>query len=503
MSDACGRGFTLLVTEAGRMVSFGVNSNAQLGCGSLDSQMLPNFTCDKARFGGQELVIVAAGEEHSAAVTRTGDLWTWGNAKYGRLGIDFSTESPDETREMATERRRKLDVLMISYPITPIQVHWPERIPSSVFQFSPVIMVTCGHYFTLSLTQAGHVWQCGSSDANGHVRTSALIHRVQASAVFQQVDFPALFDAGTKRSTKIVMIASGYRHMMALDETGLLWMWGKNMHGELGLGYTASNEVSKPTAISPSVFQGLGVKSMDGGLYYSMIITTDDNLWACGLGGYGALGIGPTRDVLVPRWVGGADEFGGEGVRMVACGGMHTLIVTHENKVWSCGSRDSMALGLPLLDVDYNRPTLIPHHDDFQNENIVMAAAGLRHSLVVTESGAVYTWGRSTKIGGGRSTSMVSPLGHYVANHNNANIVRFPRLLVFSFTTCNGHIKTVPTPVRCGLWHRRCWLDTNEEAALAFAMATHMHLCSHGGNRDLSKELVQSILVDAMQFQPK
>ena len=74
MTAACGRGFTLLVTENGNMASFGLNSNAQLGCGNLESQGLPIFTRDRACFGGQELVMVAAGEEHSAGVTRRGDL---------------------------------------------------------------------------------------------------------------------------------------------------------------------------------------------------------------------------------------------------------------------------------------------------------------------------------------------------------------------------------------------------------------------------------------------
>ena len=56
--------------------------------------------------------MVAAGEKHSACVSRRCVLWTWGNAMYGRLGTNFSTESSVETRELAAERRRELDMIM-------------------------------------------------------------------------------------------------------------------------------------------------------------------------------------------------------------------------------------------------------------------------------------------------------------------------------------------------------------------------------------------------------
>jgi len=501
MAAACGRGFTLLVTEDGNMASFGLNSNAQLGCGNIESHGLPIFTRGSACFDGQELMMVAAGEEHSACVSRRGDLWTWGNAMYGRLGTNFSTESSVETSEMAAERRRELDMIMTSYPNPQVHAPWPVRIPSSVFRDSPVIMATCGEYFTLALTQAGGVWQCGSCYPH---RTIAQTQTVQASAVFQQVDFPALFDPVTQRNTKIVMIASGHRHMMALDETGVLWMWGKNMCGELGLGLNASREVSEPTAIPPAVFDGLGVKSMDGGMHYSMIVTTNDNLWGCGMGARGGLGIETTEYVLVPTWVGGANEFGGYGVRMVACGNGHTLIVTHENKAWSCGSGDSFALGLPEPGENYNRLTLIPNHDDFRNENIVMAAAGHKHSLVVKESGAVYTWGGSLTIPGSFPPRKILPLGHSAAHTIGDVPVLFPRLLVVSFTMHNTtQTQILPMPLRCGMWHRRCWLNMNQNEALAFAMITHMRLGQDAATSDFSSEHVHCTLIDAMQFQPK
>ena len=508
MAASCGRGFTLLVTEDGSMASFGLNSSAQLGCGNLESQGLPIFTRGSASFGRQELAMVAAGHEHAAAVSRSGDLWTWGSAQFGRLGIDFATESAVETREMAAERTRKLDIIMSVYPSSAIHALRPVRIPSSTFGHSAVTMVTCGEYFTLALTQAGRVWQCGSCYP---YRTIAQVHSVQASVAFRQVDFPGLIDPVTQRNTKIVMIASGYRHMMALDENGVLWMWGKNMSGELGLGSTASREVSVPTAIPPSVFDGLGVKSMDGGQSRTMIVTVDDNLWACGCGRLGAHGIQATAlgdentvDVFVPEWVGGANEFGGYGVRMVACGGTHALIVTHENKVWSCGAGDSFALGLPQPDGNYYRPTLIPDRADFRNENIVMAAAGLQHSLVVKESGTVHTWGRSLRIPGSLTPRRVSPLGHSAALVRGDVPVLFPRLLVVSFTMhSTTQTQILPLPLRCGMWHRHCWLYMNQDAALAFAMVTHMRLGQVPATRELSSELVQCTLVDAMQFQPR
>ena len=43
---------------------------------------------------GKEVVSIAAGGAHSACITSTGELFTWGKGRYGRLGHGDSEDQP-------------------------------------------------------------------------------------------------------------------------------------------------------------------------------------------------------------------------------------------------------------------------------------------------------------------------------------------------------------------------------------------------------------------------
>lgn len=58
----------------------------------------PNSPCDRPRviesLRGREVVDVAAGGAHSACITASGELYTWGKGRYGRLGHGDSEDQP-------------------------------------------------------------------------------------------------------------------------------------------------------------------------------------------------------------------------------------------------------------------------------------------------------------------------------------------------------------------------------------------------------------------------
>ena len=83
--SACGRGFTLVVTEGGVVRACGEGHQGQLGLSSREHQLLP------ARVGGREdfdarMVLVAAGRCHTAGVAADGAIFIWGDGRQGRLG---------------------------------------------------------------------------------------------------------------------------------------------------------------------------------------------------------------------------------------------------------------------------------------------------------------------------------------------------------------------------------------------------------------------------------
>ena len=97
-----------------------------------------------------------------------------------------------------------------------------------------------------------------------------------------------------------------------------------------------------------------------------MVVTADGVLWVCNFGICGQLGTGTNENALIPTRVGGSDRFGGEGVRMMACSNKHSLILGSDNRVWACDLAHHFALDM-VDTVDLLEPTLLPDVAMFTN----------------------------------------------------------------------------------------------------------------------------------------
>jgi len=164
-----------------------------------------------------------------------------------------------------------------------------------------------------------------------------------------------------------VLVACGREHTVAVGDSGDVFSWGWGEAGRLGIG-----EVGK--TLSPvRIDTYLGLKRQSGPINRS--------------GGPKVQSIG------------------------VACGREHTLILTTSGQVYACGPGYGGRLGLGASSKDVLYPTLVGHGtvashstagdggtvgrdgNDLEHESVVSAAAGDMHSAVSTASGCVYTWG--------------------------------------------------------------------------------------------------------------
>jgi len=177
---------------------------------------------------------------------------------------------------------------------------------------------------------------------------------------------------------------------------------------------------------------------------HTAVVTIEGELWVCGQGRFGQLGLGDQDNRLAPMLVGAETAFGGLQVLTAGCGLNYTLAVTKDGALWTFGWGTHGALGHN----DRNNrlvPTCI-EAKHYGNAIIVSVAAGFMHSTAVTEKGALYTWGHA------------SGLRH-----------------------TDGQAKLVPTHVTTNSLHLlrvgRCH-DLPPMHALAFAMGTHMRLGS-------------------------
>ena len=78
----CGESHTVALTKEGEVYTWGGGSLGQLGLGDFYKQSLP------IRVSNLELKVVqiSCGKRHSSAVSQDGSLYTWGSNEYGQLG---------------------------------------------------------------------------------------------------------------------------------------------------------------------------------------------------------------------------------------------------------------------------------------------------------------------------------------------------------------------------------------------------------------------------------
>jgi len=117
-------------------------------------------------------------------------------------------------------------------------------------------------------------------------------------------------------------------------------------------------------------------------------VTQDGRVFVWGSGADGALGHGDRADRRRPAAV-AADRLGGERVLMAVCGDAHTFALTDTGALWAWGKGDGGRLGLGT-DGDRLGPAQV---HGFGGGRVAMVAAGTHHSAAVTRQGELYAWG--------------------------------------------------------------------------------------------------------------
>ena len=340
----------MVVGEDGSFLSFGDNDSGQLGSGDDDTRLTPT------RVAGLPAPVrqVAAGHSHTGIVTEAGDLLMCGCGSDGQLGL-----GDEESRTT------------------------PTLVPRAVFDGEAVLMVGCGDAHTAVATEGGGVYTFGFGEygqlGHGDEEDQLAPRRVPAAGY---------------NGERIVMVAAGGDHTVALSEAGHVFTWGKGKFGQLGHG--DREDQWAPRQVEAGRFGGERVVFVAAGGDHTVAATAGGRLFTWGACVYGQLGHGDFVARLVPTLVRGPTEpaFGGSTVVMAACGLGHTLVVTQDGALWACGYA---CIGqLALNDVGY----LASRHafervgaGVFGGARVVAAAAGLFHSAAVTEDGALWTWG--------------------------------------------------------------------------------------------------------------
>ena len=291
VSVSAGFGHSLALAADGAVWSWGRGAFGRLGHGDQQHQLLPKKV---EAFAGQRVVAVSAGGHYSLALTADGAVWSWGEGGEGELGHG------DEQDQLL-----------------------PKKIEA--FAGLRVVAVSAGLYHSLAITADGAAWSWGRGDygrlGHGDQQRQLLPKKIEAFV-----------------GQRVVAVSAGGHYSLAFTADGAVWSWGGGGRGQLGHGDMQDQLLPKKI----EAFAGLRVVAVSAGLYHSLAITADGAAWSWGGGGYGRLGHGEQQRQLLPKKI---EAFVGQRVVAVSAGTAHSLAITADGAVWSCGQGTFGKLG--------------------------------------------------------------------------------------------------------------------------------------------------------------
>jgi alpha-tubulin suppressor-like RCC1 family protein len=274
---ACGYSHTAALSASGTVATWGVNSKGQLGDGTMTDRSTP---VPVGSLSGA--TAVACGYAHTVAIGPGGTVWTWGRNDYGQLGDGTTTD---------------------------------RSTPGALGVLSGVVDVAVRNFHAAALDSEGQVWTWGWN-IGGQLGDGTTTNRSTPAQVAGLID--------------MVAVACGESHTLALKADGTLWSWGYNSYGQLGSPHagpvspgilakssigSAQNEISPledssnlpltpigpPIATRPRRVGSLpDVVEIACGSYHSLAKSADGTVWTWGQNDYGQLGDGTWDNSAVP-----------------------------------------------------------------------------------------------------------------------------------------------------------------------------------------------------------
>jgi hypothetical protein len=185
------------------------------------------------------------------------------------------------------------------------------------------VAVAAGGNHSLIVTASGKVFACGDNTYGQLARSSTTV----SSGTLVEVNFPGL-------STKIVSVAAGADHNLAVDEDGGVWVWGRNNYGQLGKG---NRSVAERTLSELNLGDGVFAESVAAGFSHSLILTTDGEVLGFGRNNSGQTGqVATTSVVTAPSPIyKGLIEL--SEIRSISAGTDSSFAITESGQLYSWG----------------------------------------------------------------------------------------------------------------------------------------------------------------------
>ena len=333
--------------------AFGCNVDGQLGIKHNEGNQLKPIKVES--LNGKNIIKINCSQTHSAAIGSNGFLYTCGN---------------NDNNELGRDGRR-----FIFLPVLQLEAH-------------KLIDVGCGEGFTIAESSHGSAFSIGKNNygqlGQGHRETknrwktlkmgddriatistgkahsmlitkTGIVHSFGAGKVgqigngqFTSVTTPAI--CAPLKNRPIIQVCCGENHVLTLSSGGLVWAWGSNEYGQLGLSNnnnntttTTNNNSSSKTQhreLRPKIITSLRVARpsfLAAGGNHSMALTTSGTVFSWGKGMNGQLGHNDENNIPLPKLIIQFQDIYGI-VGDLSCGTEHSMAIVYTKTKCEDGS---------------------------------------------------------------------------------------------------------------------------------------------------------------------
>ena len=344
--------------SSGRIASWGDNIRGALGNNSTLTSGVPVAVDESGVLAGKTITQVAAGDDHTCALTSDKGIFCWGGNFYGQLGNGTSGFGSDS--------------------LVPVPVD-----TSGVLSGKTLTSVSAGRSHTCVVSADGAVF-CWGYNFAGQLGNGASGGGAN-SAVPVAVDMSKALAGKT-----VVEVTVGSYYTCALASDGSAACWGYNNYGQLGNGTQIDSAVPVPVE-APVGLQGTTFAQISAGLAHTCAVTTIGSPFCWGYNDFGQLGNGSTRGSSVPIAVDTSGVLAGRAVTEVSAGLIHTC-ATVEGSVVCWGSNDSGQLGDGTF-TSSNVPVRVDDSGVLKESKVSQIDVGYYYSCALTSRGSAACWG--------------------------------------------------------------------------------------------------------------
>ncbi|MDI6897487.1 RCC1 domain-containing protein [Methanocella conradii] len=347
---AVGLFHTVALADDGTVWAWGSNTYGECGEGSSDDILLKPVMVGRLT-GVKD---VAVGNNFSMALKSDGTVWTWGDNRYGQLGIGTA----DDGRH-------------------------PE--PVQVPGLTNVIAISADFQLAMALKDDGTIWAWGSN-SYGQLGDGKPID------IPPPLTYSKEWDMQNKPSPVMV---SGLDHVVSIDasgwqafavkDDGTVWGWGQNM---CTLGEWSKNNENSLYTSTPVQIVGLtDVKKACCLGRSAVALKKDGTVWAWGEDRDGVLGNGEVKSYPdVDKVYNPIQVIELTDIVDISCGGAHSLALKDDGTVWAWGKNYAGQLG-DSTNESRGTPFKVP----------IPAAkaifAGYYSNVIIDKDNNVWAWG--------------------------------------------------------------------------------------------------------------